>query len=280
MITSIIFSKDRPLQLDLCLGSIEKNFPDSNNNIVIHNSSEEFKPSYGVVKSEHPNAQLWLQGASLFGDVYTAIAASENEYICFFTDDIICYRPVVNIDYNIFSDPEVSCVSLRMGVNITERFCEGELYTDVPPQAFALNDNMIIWCRTNNLYGSYWSYNLSVDGHIFRKNDLLEMMGELVYMQPIKKWKQTPNELESALQRFWTISPNMIAAPKHSAVVNSPNNRVQDTCHNRSGDTHNYEAEYLLGKYISGARVNLEYLDFGNIKCPHTEIDILKGITT
>tara|TARA_R110002020_G_scaffold117929_4_gene269561 strand:- start:372 stop:836 length:465 start_codon:yes stop_codon:yes gene_type:complete len=154
------------------------------------------------------------------------------------------------------------------------------MMADKPYSLFSGGDNMIVWPKTSNVYGSYWSYSLSVDGHIFRKNDILEMMEELVYVQQLRQWKQTPNELESALQRFWALSPNMMAAPKQSMVVNSPNNRVQDTCHNRSGDTHNYEASYLLGKYISGARVKLEYLDFDDIKCPHTEIDIMKGIIT
>ena len=41
---------------------------------------------------------------------------------------------------------------------------------------------------------------------------------------------------------------------------------------------HDYDSEFLLNKYKSGARINLDSLDFSNIKCPHTEIDILKGL--
>jgi hypothetical protein len=74
-------------------------------------------------------------------------------------------------------------------------------------------------------------------------------------------------------------------APHHSVVVNSPNNRVQETHNeNRSGDVFDYDQNTLLSKYESGARINFKTiyallrLPFNEIKCPHTEIDILKGL--
>ena len=105
------------------------------------------------------------------------------------------------------------------------------------------------------------------------------MVDELCALESRYGWKQTPNELESVLQRFWTTTPNMMAAPTTSAVVNSPNNRVQNTHNNMSGETYNYAADFLLDKYVAGARINLDRLDFSNIKSPHTEIDIITGLS-
>ena len=93
-----------------------------------------------------------------------------------------------------------------------------------------------------------------------------------------KKMKQTPNEIESALQRFWALSPPLMCCPLESKVVNSPNNKVQESHDNRSGDYFDYNEKTLLEKYESGSRIDLEDLDFSDIKCPHTEIDILKGL--
>ena len=45
------------------------------------------------------------------------------------------------------------------------------------------------------------------------------------------------------------------------------------------GETYEYTSNYLLDKYVSGARINLDRLDFSNIKCPHTEIDLVKGFS-
>ena len=69
-----------------------------------------------------------------------------------------------------------------------------------------------------------------------------------------------------------------MVCPVESQVVNSPNNKVQESHDNRSGDVFDYDEKTLLEKYKTGSRINLDSLDFSDIKCPHTEIDILKGL--
>ncbi len=278
MITSIIFSKDRPLQLDLCLKSIKKNFKDSTQNIVIHNNSKQFDKAHETLREEHQGVEFWRQSGSLFKDVLHATTGAKNNFICFFTDDDIFYSPFVCGDYRFLNDPILSCLSLRMGQNIVERSHEGKIDPDPCRKGWLTDNNMIAWPKTFHEYGSYWSYDLSVDGHVYRKSSMLEMMDELCFIQHRYNWKNTPNALESTIQRFWTVGPNFMVSPKQSVVVNSPNNRVQDTHENMSGEIHDYSSKFLLEKYESGARINLDALDFSNIRCPHTEIDILKGL--
>jgi len=278
LITSIIFSKDRPLQLDLCLNSIKKNFKDSSQNIVIHNNSEPFDNAHRKLTGEHSDVEFWRQSDSLFKDVLHAISGAENEYICFFTDDDIFYAPFACEGYDFLEDPNLSCLSLRMGLNIVERSHAGQTGSDTCQKGWQTDNGMIAWPKTFHSYGSYWSYDLSVDGHIYRKSLILEMIDELCFIQPRYNWGNTPNVLESTIQRFWTNGPNYIIAPQHSVVVNSPNNRVQKTHENKSGEVHDYSSEFLLDKYESGSRIDLKDLDFSDIKCPHTEIDILKGL--
>ena len=110
------------------------------------------------------------------------------------------------------------------------------------------------------------------------------MTSELWELSKFKSWKQTPNEFESAIQRFWPLSSPMMVCPIESCVVNSPNNKVQKSHDNRSGDVFDYDENTLLDKYESGARIRFKSiyallrLPFNKIKCPHTEIDILKGL--
>ena len=279
LITSIIFSKDRPLQLDLCLKSIKKNFKDSTQNIVIHNNSESFENNFAhkTLREEHPDVESWKQSDSLFKDVYHAAHGAKNDYICLFTDDDIFYKEFECNDYSFINDEHLSCLSLRMGINITERSHQGQTGQDTCRRFFPTENGMIAWSKTAHAYGSYWSYDLSVDGHVFKKDRMLEMIDELCLLQNKHKWANTPNVLESTIQRFWAVGPNFIVSPRQSVVVNSPNNRVQDTHQNMSGEKYDYSSETLLEKYNSGARINLDSLDFSDIKCPHTEIDILKG---
>lgn len=281
MITTIVFSKDRPLQLDLCLSSIRDLFPQCSKTIVIHNNSEEFSGAYSVVKSEHKDVDFWPQFPCLFNDVQVAIESSDNEYICFMTDDCFVYDKIwFDIDdfFQIFSHRDISCFSLRLGLNIDTRQMGDSFYEDKPKNDLFAYNKYLLCSKTSYNYGSYWSYSLSVDGHIFRKDDLLDMVRELVYLEKIKKWKQTPNSFEEALQRFWPLTPNFIAFYQNSKVVNSPNNMVQNTHKNRSGDTHGYNKYELLNLFKAGKRINRLLLDTSNIRCPHTEIDLLKGV--
>ena len=278
-ITSIIFSKNRPIQLDLCLKSISKNFKDCTKSIVIHNNSEAFLESQKTLEKEHPDVEFWRQSDSLFKDVFHAVSGSENELICFFTDDDIFYKEFKCDDYSFMNDDYLSCFSLRMGMNITERSHQGETGQDICQKGWRTENGMIAWSKTFHGYGSYWSYDLSVDGHIYRKEFVLRMMDELCFLQSRYEWPNTPNVLEEAMQRFWAIGPNFVMGPEHSVVVNSPNNKVQDTHEsNVAGEKYDYNSDTLLEKYNEGSRINLDSLDFSNIKCPHTEIDILKGI--
>ena len=282
MITSIIFSKNRPLQLDLCLKSIKQNFPQSTQNIVIHNNSVEFGKAHLQQKKEHPDVEFWQQTESLFCDVWDAVNEAKNDYVCFFVDDCIVYNKLFleKINLDNLEKGVVSCISLRLGINICERSHDGHVFPDKPTTyGFSECGGWMIVNRTDNLYGSYWSYNLSVDGHIFKKSDMKDMVFELWKISQFKNLKQTPNEFEGALQRFWTITPAAIVCPSQSAVVNSPNNKTQDSHNdNRSGDVYDYDENVLLQKYEDGARINIEDIDFNNIKCPHTELDILKGL--
>ena len=281
MITSIIFSKNRPLQLDLCLNSIKQNFPQSTQNIVLHNNSVEFGKAHLNIKKEHSDVEFWQQTESLFCDIWEAVKFAKNDYICFFVDDCIVYNRVFLKEINLqnLEKDVVSCISLRLGMNICERSHELHTFPDKPVDyGFSECGGWMMVNRTNNLYGSYWSYNLSVDGHIFRKKDMEEMSLELWKVSQFKDWKQTPNEFEGALQRFWPTTPAGIVCPFQSAVVNSPNNKTQNSHPNRSGDVYDYDENLLLQKYEDGARINIDDIDFSNIKCPHTEIDILKGL--
>lgn len=277
MVTSIIFSKNRPLQLDLCLKSIKENFKLCTNIIVIYKAEEEYKSAYEILKTEYSNVNFWDQKRFL-NDIHCAIQSSENKYIIFFTDDCFCYKHsnLNKLDLEeLMQRIEITCFSLRLGLNINSRSHENKSFDDKPIIIYEYKDYIII-PKTAHLYGSYWSYSLSVDGHIFRKQEIADMVKELIHIKCLYSWNDTPNDFESALQRFWTTTPNFIAADRTSSVVNSPNNRVQNSCNNRHGDIYSYTSKDLLNKFLENKRIDLSSLNVDNINCPHMEIDILR----
>jgi hypothetical protein len=132
MITAIVYSKDRPLQLDLCLNSIAKNFDQASSVIVIYKATDIYEESYRTLQSEHPDVNFILQGGSIFKDTLDMISSTENDFVCFFTDDDIVYQKVPEIREDILSEDQMECFSLRMGLNITKRFHGGVAYSDTP----------------------------------------------------------------------------------------------------------------------------------------------------
>ena len=291
MITSIIFSKDRALQLDLTLKTIRKNFDLCGDVIVIYKTSEQqHKESYENLKEEHSSVSFYEQSHSLFVDILATISGATSDYICLFTDDDMVYRKVeMSMDQlnNIFT-VGASCFSLRLGANTVKRdYGDGVLRDDSIPRS-DLFPPFMLWNRTGIPTGGYWSYPLSVDGHIFKRNTMLEFCTELEVLNrhysykglPREKscWSQTPNEFESKLQRFWFDLSPVMACFEHSCVVNSPNNRVQSHVENRSGDQFSYTSSALNHLYVSGKRLNVDKIDFSDIVCPHQEIDILEGL--
>ena len=298
MITSIIFSKDRALQLDLTLTSIKCNFPQCRQLLVIYTASKEHAKSYEILINEHKDVTFYEQTFSLFLDISNAIDIS-NDYLCFFTDDCIVYRKVPfeidkivrTFDGSFFKDQDgkgidFACMSLRLGSNTNQRQSDQNMFYDIlPPKDrfaevdIASTETLLIWDRTILTPGGYWSYALSVDGHIFEKKVIQPYCHELFMLdRHYGQWDQTPNEFESKLQRYWFEAPRIMAAPKTSCVVNSPNNRVNTNTPNRSGDIYTMDAALLLDKYVNGQRIKLENLNFDNIQCPHTEIDLVKGL--
>lgn len=281
MISAIIFSKNRALQLDLLLNSIYKNLPQCNQIKLIWKADEEHLSSYQALTQEHKGRIYSIQqGINFYEDLYNACKHCSNNYVVMLTDDDIVYNQSnVSLEtlYNLNNKEIFACYSLRLGLNTNKRQIENNWYPDFPTHFDLLDNNTVLaWNRTDMLTQSYWSYALSVDGHIFNKYLLLDILYEIFTWSNIRKYIQTPNKLEGLMQRFFfEIGPIMLCG-RHSSVVNSPNNRVQDDYKNRCGDIHSYCESHLNQLYAMGKRINIADLDFSHINCPHTELDILK----
>ena len=280
MISGIVFSKDRACQLDLFLRSVKKNAEEFLDITVLYDSSNsDFEKGYQKLKDEH-DVRL-IKQSRFYHDIKNILEDSK-EYVCFFTDDDLIYQKISltkeNLEH-IFKGP-VSCFSLRMGTNTVLRESHGQIFQDnLPPkeEVFYVFDDIIAWNRTTVPTGGYWSYPLSVDGHIFRKSDIVSFVDEIICWADngcCKKIKENPNSFEATLQRFYFELPPLMACFNESVLVNSPNNRVQDDFENYSGNEFAFSQEDLTSKYLKGYIIDLDKIDFSNIKCPHQELKL------
>ena len=275
MISALVFSKNRALQLDLLLNSIKKNFKQCSEVSVLYTTTDKHKKSYEILQKEHGDIKFVKQG-SFYSDICDITKNFKNKSVVMFTDDDIVYR-----DTNIHPDflqqiqnYNFACFSLRLGPNITKRQV-GTVFVDEKSPLFGVYYDSLMWNRTEFLPFHYFGYPLSVDGHIFAKNKLVDFFAYIEHSDKKYNYLETPNKLETLLQRFFfEVGPIMICN-RHSSVVNSPNNRVQEEYQNRAGDKYSYCEDHLMEIYMQGTRIKLESLDFSHVNCPHTEIKLL-----
>ena len=284
MLDIVIFSKDRAAQLDLCLQSIYQNASKLNGgdcciNIVYTASTPEFQTGYDKLKEEYRSYhmghhQTFFFGESHFGgfvEAYNAAMSSKNEYVLFFTDDDIVYRPMAEdlwpctmskmVDENLFT------VSLRLGTNTFVQDQYRNTNCLIPDNDIQQNSKIRTWNYSTQPDNINFAYPFSVDGHFFFKSNVNEILSG------IPDW-YNPNSLEGKAQHNLGGMFKFMGCFEHSYVVNTPMNRVQETCTNKAGQFFNQTAESLNERYLSGDRLSLDNMDFSTIIGCHQEIKL------
>lgn len=262
MINAIIFSKDRASQLRLLIDSVQKNSPDTFKlNVIYTYSNNLFKEGYDIVKKEFSNVCNFIEQTDDFKQDVLTLLDSEEEYSCFFTDDDIIYKSFDSskIKQVMKDDEDIFCFSLRLGTNVT--FCY-TMDTENVLKNYEDLDDLIKWDWSVHYLD--FGYPLSVDGHIFKTKDIFKLTRKVTFTNP--------NLFEGNLQVFDTFPKSKMASFKESVLVNTPNNLVNSTHPNRHSLEHGKTVQELNHSFLKGELIDLENMDFSNIKGCHQEI--------
>lgn len=123
------------------------------------------------------------------------------------------------------------------------------------------------WVSRKQEFNDNFSYPMSVDGHIFQTNIIRDLLNNIDF--------NNPNSLESRMDTVCvpalTHRPVMMSGHL-SCVVNTPINRVQNTCENRAGETYGVSPEQLNDWYLNDMVLNLEDVERADIIGCHQEI--------
>ena len=276
MISAIVFSKDRAAQLDLLLRSINKNCPHFFEVCVLYTySNKEFKKGYSLIQDKFPADERyhWVDQTDFQKDLNGLVDRS-NPYLCFFTDDDIVYRESelrrhnINDIFSAFDD--MCCISMRLGKNISVQ----DQYTDekcfAPPEVIKFDDVVFWnWKRVGASISNFF-YPFSVDGHIYRKSDIKNLFSKIEY--------DDPNQLEGRAFLHAYSLPPLMGCFDTSSVVNTPINLCGATSKNKAGERFGITLEDLNKDYLDGKVIDLENIDFSDIKGCHQELkmDMIK----
>ncbi len=265
MIDCLIFSRDRPAQLDACLRSLEQNAPQiAPPHVIVHASTPAFMAGYEEIPRriqqwEHPDVVEWQ-----FQNLVLNTLRQLGPHVLMLCDDAITYQPVVGNPLEALED-DVICVSLRMGRNTV--YCHPRDWTHgaPAPEEFVERPPFIAW-PWRGAPGDF-GYPYSVDGTIHRRDALLEWIGA----KPFLNANQLEGCVVGAVGNREDVPP-LIASYPHSCQVGLPINVVNQTHGNRWGFDHPTSTAELNERFLAGERIDFTRMDFSNVIGAHQEI--------
>lgn len=266
MMSAVIFSKDRAMQLDLLLTSIDRNAPKlfSRFYVLYRATNEDHEESYRICSQEHSLVRFLPDGVASFR--LAAQLLGDADHGCFFTDDSVLYRPLPTETPQDLLRGDVLCFSLRLGRNTT--WCYPHAKAQRLPEFEEGKETLTWdWQRSERDFG----YPASVDGHLFRGFTLRTALGNC---PP----DASPNEVEDHLVKTFGHhgeEKKFMASYKHSCLVGLPLNAVTQTHRNRVGERFPFHVDTLVGHYLEGQRIDLEALDFSDVRGAHQEIPLV-----
>jgi len=223
--TAIVFSKNRPMQLFALLESMFKNTNMAQENVnVLYKADHDFIWPMEQVKQSYPGVIFHPEYD--FREQTNQIVANANPYVVFFTDDDV-FKEKVDFDLVVnflglnFS---VFCFSLRLGKHLS--YCYSTQSQQNIPSGVT-KEPFFIWSWKGTDWD--WNYPLSVDGHVFRKQDIT------IALAKAGDWR-SPNTLEGNMSHLHPGIPSpQMACFTTSKVFNIPHNRVQSEVQNIFG---------------------------------------------
>jgi len=260
MINITVFSLNRACQLDLFLSSMEeyfKEYDDFKINVLYTYSNKEYKLGYDLLKTFHPEVNFVFE-KDFKSDLINLIKI-ENKYTQFFVDDMI-WKDYFSIEMEEFkkfeNDKHILSLSLRLHPNLT--YCYA---ADVNMNKPKTHKNGEIYWKMEEQPSDY-SYPMSVDGNIYRTEEILNLITKLNFKNPNQlEHQMSINPLQKAKLLFF----------ENSKVLNNPCNKVQTNNQNKHG---NIDAKYLNDNFLKNMRLSFEKYKYINNKSVHIELPI------
>jgi hypothetical protein len=269
-IQTIIFSRDRALQLELTIHSLFENclgLAYTNIKVIYTTSNVRHENSYEVLKKRWQSIDFIKQN-NFKQDLLNSI--NNKKYILFIVDDCIFTKEfelslcIKALDYTYRLG-----FSLRLGLNIN--YC----YPVNKPQRLGFygideseqNNYIITWDWRNEQFD--FAYPLELSSSLYKVEDIQRLLEELEY--------ESPNRLESHLSvvnyGVFNKSKPLMCSFSQSVAFCAPMNVVQRTYPNRNNGLEKYSPDKLLEIFESG-----KYIDYKNIKnmkihSPHQEVN-------
>lgn len=252
----LCFSKDRPLQLDLCLKTAKKQCQDweeLKRTVIYKASTPRYSEAYLRLEKDYPDVEFIKEG-NFKTDLLCSI--EDYDYIFFCVDDtIFTGKFFVKEGVAQAGLPNSLGFSLRLGQNTT--FCfPNSCHNYMPYFIVSPSSNILEFSWKTAGLGDF-SYPLEVSSSIYKKEKILDSLKNGRY--------QNPNglEWEMYIHLFCYAESDYLSCYKYSVAFSNPINKVQDfnPVANRAGENKDYSPERLLEIFEEGKKINDAFFD-------------------
>lgn len=245
---NLIFSRDRPAQLDLLLRSMERHLPPSETRIIWYGSDERYRRAYRQITLDTMQAPDNFNVA-----LRAALEYCTDPAVTFFCDDDVMFNsPDVTPAEMLLSNDDILSVALSLGAS---------------NQMMPLPPGFPLW-EWGSLDRHDFGFPCGVDGNTYRPGDVKILLGDTPIDNPT--WLET-----MMLQRLGgeiaTLRP-LMTCPVEQCLVGNPINRVSPSSSVPYGRLHRCSPEEALDCFEDGWRIDLDALDFSDVYSVHHEL--------
>jgi len=285
MISNIVFTKNRPLQLDAYLESLYRYFPSELIQTYIIYKIELFEEQYNQLFSKYPNCTV-IEENDFHSDFLKILNEITTNYILFGIDDVVYFDSVdIELIDEIFSkrSEDIFGFSLRFGKENVKDFNDPIIETTVAGQTvYSLNWTQgrspitsypFELCATiyptdlvKRVINSVINNNLLIRKFFSPGSALINVLAKIISTRPILKsfgYFFNPNTLESWncrwCQNHTDQLPCSLYFQKQCAAaiqVNMVNVTIRKTLDGSAEHT----VEALNEKYKQGYRLDIDYI--------------------
>ncbi len=229
----IIFSKNRAMQLEALLRSLQKN--KYNIQIIYLAENNFYQNGYDKLFKEINRVDVtYIKETTLKFNVLHQLINNHNNLIAFMVDDDIVYD-------NIFP----------VGGIAEPIMCDNNIIkdSDLPQVILKQNECYSLRLHSGIKNPIHFQYTMSLDGNVFRQKDIRPLIDSIEF--------NNPNQLESALQGRFGHNFKMKYGKGH--LIGFNHNRVSSTSH--CAFTNEFSEEYLNKLYLTGLLIDFEAMN-------------------
>ena len=249
----IVFSYNRPAQLDLLLRSM-KRFTDFKDIYITYMHNDEYKKGYERIIKDNPDIRFEYRHNNLKEYVMKEL---DKPYMMFSPDDNVFIGKVSLKDKQFkqfMENKDILSFSLRLGKNCNYCFDQ-----DIPVQVPKMIDGMWEWQK----YSLDWGYPMSCSTTIFRTDEIRPVLERIAF--------SIPSHIEAQMWQTPLPQPLMLCYPKQK-VLEMPVNQVQtEFLNNRIG---NVDLDFINKEFIKGKIIDLDYIVKQKFNSPQQLVDI------